>query len=242
MTTKCIIVDDEPLAAEVIKSHLGKFDELELIGVCNDAIEAFNFLNKHKVDLMFLDIHMPEMKGTELIKNLPKPPKVIFTTAYREYAIESYELNVLDYLLKPIPFDRFLQAINKFFEQNNLQAQGDISFHENNKTEEGFIYVREKNQVHKILTKNIRYIESLCDYVKIYNSGKNTTIRHTITALEKMLPSKEFIRIHRSFIVNLDQITSFTSHSVFIQEKELPIGPVYKNEVFKALKYEKFGE
>lgn len=242
MKVKCLIVDDEPLAAEVIKSHLRKIEKLELIGVCNDAIEAFNLLDKTQVDLMFLDINMPEMKGTELIKNLICPPKVIFTTAYREYAIESYELNVLDYLLKPIPFDRFLQAVNKYFDVKPEILNTDISYHAQNKTDEGYIYVREKNQVHKILNKNILYIESLSDYVKIYNTGKNTTIRHTITALEKLLPKSEFIRIHRSFIVNLDQITSFTSHSVFIDDKELPIGPVYKKEVFKALNYEKFSD
>lgn len=242
MPTKCLIVDDEPLATEVIKTHLSKFEDFELVGVCHDAFEAMNFLRQNKVELMFLDINMPEMKGTDFLKNFPNPPKVIFTTAYREYALESYELNAVDYLLKPVPFERFMQAINKFIELKSGNTGNDITFHSKRKKEEGFIYVREKNQVHKILTANIQYIESLSDYVKIYSGGKALTIRHTITALEKLLPTDEFIRTHRSFIVNLQQITSFTAHSVFIGEKELPIGPVYRNEVFKALKYEKFGE
>lgn len=241
MNTKCLIVDDEPLAAEVIKNHIAKFKNLELAGVCRDAFEALNFLNNHKVDLMILDINMPEMKGTDLIKNLANPPKVILTTAYREYALEGYELNVVDYLLKPVPFERFMKSIDKFQALIRPQ-QNDITYHSNKKTEEGYIYVQEKNMVHKILTKNILCVESLGDYVKILNTGKNITIRYTIRAFEKLLPESNFIRIHRSFIVNIDHIVSFTTHSVFIGDKELPIGPVYRGNVFKVLKYDRFNE
>lgn len=241
MKTKCLIVDDEPLAIEVIENHISKIDQLEVIGKCNNAFEVYNFLREKKVDLMFCDINMPEMKGTELVKNLKNPPKVIFTTAYREYAIESYELNVLDYLLKPIPFDRFLQAVNKYFETST--ASDDISLHvSNSKQEEKFIYVREKNQVHKIVTNNIRYIESMSDYVKIYSNNQKVTIRYTISSIEKMLSDQEFIRIHRSFLVNINFITKFTSHSVYIEDNEFPIGPSYKKQVFTALNYGKFLE
>ncbi|NJO92451.1 MAG: response regulator transcription factor [Chloroflexia bacterium] len=237
MKTKCLIVDDEPLAVEVIENHLSKIEELELAGTCKNAFEVYNFLRETKVDLMFLDIHMPEMKGTELIKNLKNPPKVILTTAYREYALEGYELNVLDYLLKPISFDRFMQAINKYFD--SASASSDISFHANN-SHESFIYVREKNQVHKILTNNIHFIESISDYVKIHSSNQKITIRYTISSIEKMLLDAEFVRIHRSYIVNKKYITKFTAHSIYIEEKEFPIGPSYKKEVFNALNYGKF--
>ncbi len=238
MKTKCLIVDDEPLAIEVIENHLSKIEQLELVGTCKNAFEVYNFLQENKVDLLFLDIHMPEMKGTDLIKNLKNPPKVILTTAYREYALESYELNVLDYLLKPISFDRFMQAINKYFD--SATASSDISFHANKAKDDSFIYVREKNQVHKILTSKIKFIESISDYVKIHSSTQKITIRYTISSIEKMLSDVEFIRIHRSFIINKKYITKFTAHSIFIEEKEFPIGPSYKKEVFNSLNYGKF--
>lgn len=238
MKVKCLIVDDEPLAVEVIQNHISKIEQLEVVGTCKNAFEVYNFLNENKVDLLFLDIHMPEMKGTELIKNLKNPPKIILTTAYREYALESYELNVLDYLLKPISFDRFMQAINKYFESANDSS--DISFHSTNNNEDSFIYVREKNQVHKILTNNIHFIESISDYVKIHSCNQKITIRYTITSIEKMLSDADFIRIHRSYIINNKYITRFTSHSIFIEDKEFPIGPSYKKEVFKSLNYTKF--
>lgn len=243
MPTHCLIVDDEPLATEIIQAHLNKFNDFEVLGVCHDAFEAMNFLRENKVDLMFLDINMPEMKGTDFLRNFPKPPKVIFTTAYREYALESYELNVIDYLLKPISFQRFMQAINKFIElKSNSGTSNEISYHKSEKQDDEFIYVREKNQVHKLLTCNISHIESLSDYVKIYCSDNAITIRHTITSLEKLLPQSSFMRIHRSFIVNLKHISSFTTNSIFIKKKELPIGPVFRNEVFKKLNYEKFSD
>ncbi len=242
MSTRCLIVDDEPLATEIIQAHLSKFKDFEIAGICHDAFEAMNFLQNNKVDLMFLDINMPEMKGTDFLRNFPHPPKVIFTTAYREYALESYELNVIDYLLKPISFERFMQAMNKYIEQKFDTISNDISYHKADDKEDEYIYVREKNQVHKLLTCNITYIESLSDYVKIYSEDTNITIRHTISALEKLLPVSSFIRIHRSFIINLKHISSFTTNSIFICGKELPIGPVYRNEVFKTLKYEKFSD
>lgn len=238
MKTKCLIVDDEPLAIEVIEEHINKIDCLELAGTCNNAFEAFNFLRKNKVDLLFLDIHMPEMKGTDMLKGLKNPPKVIFTTAYREYALEGYELNVLDYLLKPVSFERFIQAIDKYLELS--PADSDITFHSEEKRESSYIYVREKNQVHKIQTDAIDYIESYGDYVIIHNNNRKLTVRSTITTLEGMLPKADFIRIHRSYIIGITKITRFTAHSLFVNEHELPIGPSYRKEVFKELNYPGF--
>lgn len=241
MKTKCLIVDDEPLAIEVIESHLSKFEQFELVGTCKNAFEAINVLQAQKVDLLFCDINMPEMKGTDLIKNLKDPPKIILTTAYREYALESYELNVLDYLLKPISFERFMQAINKFNE-SALVRSADISYHNSSDKKESFIYVREKHQVHKILSQNILSIESLGDYIKIITPNQKHSIRSTISSLEKMLSENEFLRIHRSFILNTKYITRFTANTIFIDDKEFPIGPSYKKEVFKVLNYGKFIE
>lgn len=229
---KCLIVDDEPLAIEVLKSHLGKLNSIEIVGTAGDAVEAFDFLNKHRVDLMFLDIHMPEMKGTELIKALKKPPAVIFTTAYREYALEGFDLNVIDYLLKPISFVRFMQAVEKFFAVFNPAPE--ISLHHQGESEE-FLYLREKNLIHKIPLKEIIYAESMGDNLTIYTSDREITSRITISSVEKLLPEKDFIRIHRSFIVSLKHITSFSPVSVFIGKKSFSIGTSYRDSVFEKL-------
>lgn len=234
---KCLIVDDEPLAIEVLKSHISKIDSLEIVGTASDAFNAFDFLNKNKVDLMFLDIHMPEMKGTELIKSLKNPPSVILTTAHRQYALEGYDLNVLDYLLKPISFERFIQAVEKFYV---LFAQnGEVSIHKTDKNEE-FLYLREKNIIHKIPLTEIIYAESMGDNLILYAENREINIRSTISSIEKVLPENEFLRIHRSFIISLKQITSFSSVSVFLGKKEFPIGPSYKTKVFEKLDYDGF--
>ena len=234
---KCLIVDDEPLAIEVLKAHISKLDTLEITGIANDAFEAFDFLNKHKIDLMLLDIHMPEMKGTELLKTLKNPPAVVLTTAYREYALEGYDLNVLDYLLKPISFERFMQAIEKFnayFNQDN-----EITLHKTGTSEE-FLYLRAKNLIHKIPLKDIVYVESMGDNLTIHTTQRKITNRCTISSIEKLLAENGFLRIHRSYIVSLQQITSFSPGSIFIDKKELPIGTSYKKSVFDHLDYNGF--
>ena len=234
---KCLIADDEPLAAEVLKSHISKLDTLEIVGIANDAFEAFDFLNKNKVDLMFLDIHMPEMKGTELIKTLKNPPGVILTTAYREYALEGYELNVIDYLLKPISFERFMKAVDKFYYFFN---QEDEIFLHDKGTNDEFLYLREKNIIHKIRLDEIVYVESMGDNLTIHTQDRHLTNRRTISSIVKLLSENGFIRIHRSFIVSLKRITSFSPVSVFIGGQEFPIGTSYKNSVFEKLDYKGF--
>jgi DNA-binding LytR/AlgR family response regulator len=235
---KCLIVDDEPLATEVLKSHLGKLNSIEIAGTAGDAVEAFDFLNNNKVDLMFLDIHMPEMKGTDLIKSLKKPPAVIFTTAYREYALEGFDLNVVDYLLKPISFGRFMQAVEKFFMLHSngttSSTTSEILLH-NQGTSDECLYLREKNIIHKIPLHEIIYAESMGDNLTIYTSDREITSRITISAVEKLLPEQNFIRIHRSFIVSLKHITSFSPVSVFIGKKSFSIGTSYRDSVFEKL-------
>lgn len=235
--TRCIIVDDEPLAIEVLKSHVSKMDSLELVGTCSDAIEAFDLLQNQQVDLMFLDIHMPEMKGTDLVKTLTNPPAIAFTTAHREYAIESYELNVLDYLLKPISFGRFLQTIEKY-KQQNVTVE-DVTLHKSN-GDEDYIYLREKNVIHKIPVSEIVYIESFGDYLKLHTSDREIDSRCTISSIEKALPENKFIRIHRSYLVAVDQITSFSPVMVTIGKKEFPIGTSYRKKTFEKLDYNSF--
>ncbi len=232
---KCLIVDDEPLAIEVLKSHLGKLKSIEIAGTAGDAVEAFDFLNKQKIDLMFLDIHMPEMKGTELVKTLKNPPAVIFTTAYREYALEGYELNVIDYLLKPISFGRFMQAVEKFFKLYNNESE--ITLHRNGTSEE-FLYLREKNIIHKIPLDEIIYAESMGDNLTIHTGDREITSRNTISSVEKLLSEKNFLRIHRSYLISLKHITSFSPVSVFIGKKSFPIGSSYKKNVFEKLDYD----
>uniref|UniRef100_UPI00321801F8 LytR/AlgR family response regulator transcription factor n=1 Tax=uncultured Draconibacterium sp. TaxID=1573823 RepID=UPI00321801F8 len=234
---KCIIVDDEPLAIEVLKSHIKKISSLQLVGTCFDAVEAFEFLKNNDVDLMFLDIQMPEMKGTELVRTLQNPPAVVFTTAYREYAIEGYDLNILDYLLKPVSFERFLQTIDKYNQQNMLLSE--VSLHENNGDEE-YIYLREKNVIHKIPVSEIIYVESFGDYVKLHTPDREISSRATISSIEKALPEKYFIRIHRSYLIAKKRITSFSPVMVTITGKEFPIGTRYRKSTFEKLNYNSF--
>ncbi len=232
-----MIVDDEPLAQEVLKSHLGKIDSIEIAGTAGDAIEAFDFLNRNDVDLMFLDIHMPEMKGTDLIKNLKNPPAVVLTTAHRQYALEGYDLNVLDYLLKPISFERFMQTIEKFFHQFNQLDE--VTLHKPGSMEE-YIYLREKNIIHKIPLTEIIYVESMGDNLIVHTEKRTISSRYTISSIEKVLPEKNFIRIHRSFLISAKYITSFSPVNVILGDKEFPIGASYKDSVFDRLEYNGF--
>lgn len=221
MKHRCIIVDDEPLARELITSHLANFESFELIDSFENALKAYSFLEHNSVDLIFLDIEMPLLKGNDFLKKLKNPPKVIFTTAYREYAIESYELNVVDYLLKPITFERFFVSIEKF-------KQFQPPKKEVNAGSESYIFVTSGNKHIKIIFDEIVYIESLKDYITIHlGSGKSHHIKQNISVFEKLLNS-EFIRIHRSFIIHTKKMTAYTKNEIEINSIEIPIGASYK--------------
>lgn len=233
MKTKCLIIDDEPLAIALIIEHASKFPNLEVVATCNNAMEGFEILKSRNIDLIFLDIQMPMLTGIEFLKALSNPPKVIFTTAYRDYAIESYELEIVDYLLKPISFDRFFKAINKYFKSadNNKSEVSDV------KNEEGanvYIYVNMNKKHYKIMFENILYAESLKDYVRIHTDNATITTKERISDFEKKLPSY-FIRTHRSYIVNSNKITAFTAQDIEIGKLEIPIGISYKKAVVEAL-------
>lgn len=221
MTYKCIIIDDEPLARELIASHLLNFENFELIDSFENALKAYTFLETNTVDLIFLDIEMPLLKGNDFLKKLKNPPKVIFTTAYREYAIEGYELNVIDYLLKPITFNRFFVAIEKFKQFQNPKEEIK-SIHENH------IFVSSGSKNIKIVFDEIVFIESLKDYITIHlENGKSHHIKQNISVFEKQLDFN-FIRIHRSYIIHTRKLTAYSKNEVEINGVEIPIGNSYK--------------
>jgi len=237
MKTKCLIVDDEPLAIEVIEAHIQKFDDMEIVDKCTNAIKAFEILRQKDIDLIFLDIQMPKLTGLEFLRTLKNPPKVIITTAYREYAVEGYELDIVDYLLKPISFERFLKAIHKYYQ---TQSPDFLIYNESENApsmeQSAFFYVKSNKKIFKIYLNDIIYIESLKDYVKIVTSTNSVVTKQQISNFEEKLPSQKFIRIHRSFIVSIPKIGAFTATTVELEGKELPIGRSYKNAVFETLK------
>ncbi len=233
---KCLIIDDEPPAQLVLKKYIEQVSSLELTGQLNSAVEAISFLQIQSVDLLFLDIQMPGLLGTNFIRTLNNPPKVIFTTAYRKFAIEGFELNAVDYLLKPISFDRFITGVNKIL-QLNLQPSNPISHLAESTTEDNhpFLYLRIDRKMVKVQFNDILYIESLKDYIKIVTTSKTIVTRHSISSLEEMLPKKSFLRIHRSYIVAIDKIDSFNGEIIDIAKNELPIGRLFKHGVSNQL-------
>jgi len=237
MKTKCLIVDDEPLAIKVIESHISKVPNLELISSCNNAVEAFDALLKSKIDLVFLDVEMPEISGVDLLKSIKNGPAVIFTTAYRDFALEAFELDAIDYLLKPIPFERFFKAVSRYFQWKGNEGVEVKGADAENLSDESFIYVRSDRKVVKILLKDIRFIESLKDYVKVHLEGEVIITKEKISTLEEKLPGEQFIRTHRSFLVSAKYIKAFTSETIEIKNHEIPIGRTYKNSVLSFLGY-----
>lgn len=232
MKLRCLIVDDEPPALDVLRSHIANTPMLEVAGECHNAMGAFDFLQRQQVDLLFLDIQMPKLSGTELLKALTAPPKVIFTTAHREYAMDGFDLNAVDFLLKPISFDRFLKAVQKAVQTEVRPTKTDESAVESPR----FLYFRADRKMVKVFINDITHIESLKDYVKIYCGNTPLITKQTIMAVEEMLPAEEFMRVHRSFIVAINKVTSFTQHSVFVGREEIPVGPLYRGHSFERLR------
>ena len=229
-----LIVDDEPLALDIIESHVEKIPELEIIQKCSNALEANEALNKHSIDLMFLDIQMPQLTGIELLKTLTNPPLVIFTTAYSEYAVEGFELNAVDYLLKPISFERFVTAVNKAKEKFKSQSS-EISINE----DEQFVFVKADKKLIKVRFDDILYIEGLKDYVIIRQDTSRVITLQTMKTLEAKLNPGIFKRIHRSYIINLNKINAIVGNMVEITEKgqtkHIPIGKNYRDELLQLV-------
>lgn len=233
MKLTCYIIDDEPLAIEVLRSHLEKIDGVEIQGTFQNALKAFGALHDQPADLLFLDIQMPGLTGIKLLQSLKNPPQVIFTTAYREYAVEGFELDVTDYLLKPISFERLLKAMNRVFAREHPVPRG-VGKSEEKQVEE-VLYVQVGKKKIKIRLNDILFIESRRDYVHIKTVHKEISAHQTLSYLEKKLPSEHFLRIHRSFIVRLDKIESWSSVEVGLPGTQLPVGRTYKNEALKTL-------
>ncbi|QYA26132.1 response regulator transcription factor [Gramella sp. MT6] len=232
---RCLIVDDEPLARDVIRRYIEKLPFLQLAGECSNAIDAFVFLQSNEIDILFLDIRMPELLGTELMQSIKEPPKVIFTTAYKEYAWDGFELDAVDYLLKPIRFDRFLKAVNKALPGYENVLFADVSNEPERKSGVDAIYLRIDRRQVRIILDEILYIESAKDYVKIFTYDKMHLCRQTITAIEAAINKNAFVRIHRSFIVPVNKIRSYTHELVEVNKKELPIGKFYLNHFLKTM-------
>lgn len=233
LTIRCLVIDDEPPAREIIRRYIAEVPMLQLAGECGNAVQAIQFLQSTPVDLLFLDIRMPQLNGTELLKVIRNPPPVIFTTAHAEYALEGYELDVMDYLLKPIRFDRFVKAVNKVFQ---LRGQRTIEHAPVDEVkEESFVYFRADRKMVKVMLHDILYIESMKDYIKVFTSSGTLITKQSMTSVEAMLPEKQFIRTHRSFIVSLNKINSFTSELLEVGKTEIPIGKLFRSNVLKVL-------
>lgn len=236
-TYSCLIVDDEPPAREILKRYVEKMPMLELAGECSNAFEVIAFLHKQSIDVIFLDIQMPQLSGLELLGTLITPPKVIFTTAFGDYALQSYELDAVDYLLKPIKFERFVKAVNKAIPQMG-KSYPDIAIPVPKKSNAGgeeFLYFRSERKMVKVVLNDIFYVESLKDYVKIVTGQEQVITKQSMSALEAMLPGELFLRVHRSFIVSLGKIRSFSPTHIQLISVEIPVGKLYQREVMKIL-------
>jgi DNA-binding LytR/AlgR family response regulator len=221
----CIIVDDELHAREVIKNHLELIPSLQLLSAFDNSIEALNFLLQHEVDLLFVDIQMPKILGTDLVKSLAHPPRVIFTTAYKDYAFDGFELNAVDFLLKPISMDRFLKAVQKAL---SLDIPAQAYTAQESIRESPFVIIRADRMNHKVPLASILYVECIKDYLKVFTDDKCLMTKMPLGSFLQMLPKKDFIRVHRSFLVSKKKIESFNSYYIKIRGEEIPIGPNYR--------------
>ena len=224
---KCIIVEDETLAQDVIKSHLQQINRWELVGVYRNALEAMEALKTQEVDVMFLDIRLPGMSGLHFLRTLIDPPLVVLTTAYAEYAVESYEFSVIDYLLKPISFDRFSKAISKI-EDGRLYS---LTAREQEHVHEDHIFVKSNSKFFKVNFSEIVYVQGMKDYLKIHTPEYTLVTHQTMNDLEKMLPSRQFLRVHKSYIVAIAHIRSIYGNSIELGKLTIPIGINYKETV-----------
>jgi DNA-binding LytR/AlgR family response regulator len=232
MSIKCIIVDDEPLAIEILESYVSKVEQLQLVTTFRNAVTAFTFLQQNQVDLIFLDIQMPKLSGIDFLKTLRNPPKVIFTTAFRDYALQGFELEIVDYLLKPIPFDRFLKGVAKVLHQPTVAP---LVTSKPEAASDNYVYFKVDKKMIKTRMADVLFIESIKDYVKVKTLEKEIVTQQKISYLEESLPREQFLRIHRSFIVNLEKIDAYSATDVEIGKHSIPIGRNYKNDVMKIL-------
>lgn len=230
-----MIIDDEPLAIKLIRTHLSKIDSFEVSGECKNALKAIEFLKRETIDLMFLDINMPEISGLDFLKAIPNPPYVIITTAYREYAIEGYDLDIVDFILKPISFERFLKAINRYCNRTRIfPRRNDIRPAE--PRERKYVHIQDGKNIFKLSYDDLLYFEGYGEYVKVVTTSKTYTVRESLTEFEHKLSPGSFLRIHKSYLVNLPKITGFNTLHVLLKEIELPIGRIFREKAISILR------
>ena len=225
---KCIIVEDEPLAQNILKKYIADHPSLELVATCTDALEAQLILNKQPIHLIFLDINLPKLSGINFLKSLLQSPLIIFTTAYPEFAVEGFELNAVDYLLKPFSFERFLKAVNKVIEKLNnfsLPKKEEI---------DAFIFFKSDKKIHKVDLESIHYIEAVGDYMKVITDSGQLLINETMKNLQEELPARSFIRVHKSFIISRNRIKFIEGNYIQVENKSIPIGATYRNDVLAS--------
>jgi DNA-binding LytR/AlgR family response regulator len=236
MNLRCLLVDDEPPALDVLETYVRAVPTLTLAGRCENALQAFHILQQQAVDVLLLDIHMPQLLGTDFLRSLRQPPPVILTTAYPQYALEGFELDVVDYLLKPIAFDRFLRAIGKVAGRPALGYTAPATPLPPLELPEAFIYVRTDRRAVKVVLRDIQYVESQKDYVCIVtNIDKPLLVKQSLSSLAELLPADQFVRIHRSFIVGLRHVKAYTAQHVEVAGQELPVGGLYQKDTQRSL-------
>ena len=230
MNINCIIVDDEPIAREILKTYIEQIPYLTLVASCEDAFEAMSILNEKEIDLIILDINMPRLSGFEMLRSLKKYPAVIITSAYGEFALEGFELSVVDYLLKPFSFPRFVQATEKVINRGH-NASLNTKAHD-----EDFIMIKADKKLTKVFLKDIEYAEAYGNYIFIYRTiGDRIMYKQTLTQFEEQLPRNEFIRIHKSFLLSLKAVNYLDGNEISVTSRKLPIGKVYRENLIKRL-------
>ncbi|MFW5821422.1 MAG: LytR/AlgR family response regulator transcription factor [Bacteroidota bacterium] len=228
MNTRCLIIDDEPLSQDILKKFIFEIDRLEITGIFDNALDASNFLRNNKVDLIFLDINMPRLSGIQFFESLKNPPHVIFTTAYPEFAVDGFDLDAIDFLLKPFPFERFFKAVNKVFEK----IDNNYPNHENE-----ILWVKSDKKIKRILINKIHFIEAIGDYVRIVTDEGNLVVHDTLQGIYEKLKHLDFERIHRSYIIAMNKINYVEGNRISIGENILPLGQSYRENFLKKLKH-----
>jgi DNA-binding LytR/AlgR family response regulator len=231
MKVKCVIIDDEPLARKLIKNHLSHFKQFEIVAECENAIEASFAIQNNQIDLLFLDIQMPEINGIDFLKSLTKKPKVIITSAYKEFAIDGFDLDVIDFILKPITLDRFFKAINKYLDSNMISNYKEKPQYDSKND----ILIKDSNKTYRIKPSEILYIEGMREYIKIITPSENIVTKMSLIKFFEQLNKEIFIRTHKSFIINKNNVKAFTASYVEINNKKIPIGRSYKIPTLEIL-------
>ncbi|MEL7162738.1 MAG: LytTR family DNA-binding domain-containing protein [Bacteroidota bacterium] len=225
---KCLLIDDELPAIQLLEEYAGMIEQLEVVASCDNALQAFGVLKAEEIDLLFLDVNMPLISGVDFVKALRHPPAIVFTTAYREYAVESYEMGVLDYLLKPFSFERFLKSVDKY-------RVADPEKYQRNAPVEEYVFFKVNRTNHKVILDDVLYLEGLKDYTRIHTTNDNLTVRGNLNTNKQKLPKHKFVRVHRSFVVATARINAYNQSEVIVQGVRLPLGMAYRESFLRVV-------